>query len=173
MIETARLTLSAWTEAERAPFVAMCADPEVMHDYGGLWDRARAEARFERYLAAHAERGFDKWALRTKDSGAFVGVCGVGPIWPALPVAPGLEIGWRLVREAWGRGYATEAARAALADAFARTDAAEVVSFTNDTNTRSLAVMARLGLTRDATRDFLYETGLPAVVFVAPRSRYA
>jgi ribosomal-protein-alanine N-acetyltransferase len=88
-------------------------------------------------------------------------------------VAPGLEIGWRLVRDAWGQGYASEAARAALADIFAHTDADEVISFTLPTNTRSLAVMARLGLTRDPGRDFAYETGNPAVVFVAPRIRYA
>jgi ribosomal-protein-alanine N-acetyltransferase len=78
-----------------------------------------------------------------------------------------------MVRAAWSHGYATEAAKAALADVFARTDADEVISFTLPTNMRSLAVMARLGLTRAASRDFLYETGLPAVVFVAPRSRYA
>lgn len=173
MIETARLTLSPLTEAERAPFVAMTADPEVMHDYDGAWERPYAEERFDRYLERQARDGFGRWALRRKDDGVFVGLCGVGPIWPALAPAPGLEIGWRLVRAAWGHGYATEAARASLADIFARTDADEVISFTNDTNTRSLAVMARLGLTRDPSRDFLFETGLQAVVFVAPRSRYA
>ena len=173
MIETARLTLSPLSEAERAPFVAMCGDPEVMHDYPAPDDEAAAHARFDRYAERHARDGFGKWALRRKDDGAFLGLCGVSPIWGTLPPAPGLEIGWRMVRAAWGHGYATEAARASLADIFARTDAAEVISFTLPTNTRSLAVMARLGLTRDASRDFLYETGLPAVVFVAPRSRYA
>ena len=173
MIETARLTLAAWSEAERAPFVAMCADPEVMHDYPAPDDETAANARFDRYAAAQARDGYGKLALRRKDDGAFIGSCGVSPIWPTLAPAPGLEIGWRLVRAAWGRGYATEAALAALADAFARTDAEEVISFTSPTNGRSLAVMRRLGLARDASRDFLYETGLPAVVFVAPRSRYA
>ena len=173
MLETARLTLSPLTEAERAPFVAMCADPEVMHDYPAPEDAPAANARFDRYAAAIARDGFGKWALRRKDDGAFLGLCGVSPIFPALPPAPGLEIGWRMVRAAWGHGYATEAARAALQDIFARTDAAEVISFTLPSNARSLAVMARLGLTRDASRDFVYETGLPAVVFVAPRSRYA
>jgi RimJ/RimL family protein N-acetyltransferase len=172
-IESARLTLSPWTEAERGPFVAMCADPEVMHDYQAPDDATAANARFDRYAAAQARDGFGKWALRTRSEGAFLGFCGVSPIWPTLAAAPGLEIGWRMARAAWGHGYATEAARAALADVFARTDAAEVISFTLPTNTRSLAVMARLGLTRDASRDFFYETGLPAVVFVAPRIRYA
>jgi RimJ/RimL family protein N-acetyltransferase len=173
MIETARLTLSAWTEAERAPFAAMCADPEVMHDYLAPEDAATAGARLDRYMAAQARDGFGKWAVRRKHDGAFLGWCGVSPIWPTLAPAPGLEIGWRLVRAAWGFGYATEAALASLADIFVRTDADEVISFTLPTNTRSLAVMARLGLTRDASRDFIYETGQPAVVFVAPRIRYA
>ena len=173
MIVTARLTLAQWTEAERAPFVAMCADPEVMHDYPAPEDAPAANARFDRYAAAIARDGFGKWALRRKDDGAFLGLCGVSPVWPTLKPAPGLEIGWRMARAAWGHGYATEAARAALADVFARTDAAEVISFTLPTNTRSLAVMARLGLERDESRDFVYETGNPAVVFVAPRSRYA
>jgi RimJ/RimL family protein N-acetyltransferase len=172
-IETARLTLSAWTEAERAPFVAMCADLEVMHDYPAPDDAAAANARFDRYAAAQARDGFGKWALRTKSEGAFLGFCGVSPIWPTLAPAPGLEIGWRMVRAAWGHGFATEAARAALADLFARTDAAEVISFTLPTNTRSLAVMSRVGLRREPARDFFYETGLPAVVFVAPRIGYA
>jgi RimJ/RimL family protein N-acetyltransferase len=172
VIETARLQLSAWTEWARAPFVSMCADPEVMHDYPAPEDAPAANARFDRYAAALARDGFGKWALRCKDDGAFLGLCGVSPIWPTLAPAPGLEIGWRLVRSAWGFGYATEAARAALADIFARTDATEVISFTLPTNMRSLAVMARLGLTRDSARDFFYETGNPAVVFVAPRSRY-
>jgi RimJ/RimL family protein N-acetyltransferase len=173
MIETARLTLSAWTEAERAPFVAMVGDPEVMHDYPAPDDEAAANARFDRYVAAQARDGFGKWSLRRRDDGAFLGWCGVSPIWGMLPPAPGLEIGWRMVRAAWGHGYATEAASASLADIFARTDADEVISFTLPTNTRSLAVMGRLGLTRDASRDFLYETGLPAVVFVAARPQYA
>jgi ribosomal-protein-alanine N-acetyltransferase len=173
MIETERLTLSAWTEAEREDFVAMCADPEVMHDWGEPWDRARAEARFERHVAAFRERGFCKWALRRKTDGAFLGYCGVDPIWPTLAAAPGLEIGWRMAREAWGHGYASEAARAALTHVFAHTDADEVVSFTNDTNLRSQAVMHRLGLARTPERDFLYETGLPAIVFVAPRAQFA
>ena len=114
MIETARLTLSAWTEAERAPFAAMCADPEVMHDYLAAEDAATAGARLDRYMAAQARDGFGKWAVRRKHDGAFLGWCGVSPIWPTLAPAPGLEIGWRLIRAAWGFGFATEAARPGL-----------------------------------------------------------
>ena len=172
MIETARLTLSPWTEAERAPYARMCADPEVMRDYPAPFTQAQADERFERHMAAFARDGFGKWTLRRKSDGEYVGYCGVSPVWPTLPPAPGLEIGWRLVRSAWGFGYATEAAGAALADMFARTAAAEIVTYTSPTNLRSQAVMRRLGLDRDEGRDFDYETGLPAVVFVARREAW-
>lgn len=151
----------------------MCADPEVMHDYGGAWSPIYANERFNRYFAAHARDGFGRWAIRRKDDGSFLGWCGVSTIWPTLPPAPGLEIGWRLVRRAWGAGYATEAARASLTDIFGRTDAGEVISFTSPTNTRSLAVMRRLGLVRDKSRDFEFEDGSPGIVFVASRTLFA
>ena len=173
MIETARLTLSSWSEAERAPYRAMCADPEVMHDYPAPFSIEVADERFERHLEAFARDSFGKWALRRKEDGAYLGYCGVNPIWPTLPLAPGLEIGWRMVRSAWGHGYASEAARAGLTDIFARVAAAEVLSYTSTTNSRSQAVMRRLGLRRDASRDFHYESGEPAVVFVAPREPWA
>jgi RimJ/RimL family protein N-acetyltransferase len=99
----------------------------------------------------------------------FLGWCGVSTIWPALAPAPGLEIGWRLVRRAWGAGYATEAARASLADMFARPDVTEILGFTSPTNVRSVAVMARLGMMRDEARDFQFPDGGAAVVFVARR----
>jgi RimJ/RimL family protein N-acetyltransferase len=173
MIETARLTLSAWTEAERAPYRAMCADPEVMHDYPAPFTTEVADERFERHMAAFTRDGFGKWALRRNEDGEYLGYCGVNPIWQTLAPGPGLEIGWRMVRSAWGRGYASEAARAALANVFARTSANEVLSYTASTNLRSQAVMRRLGLRRDASRDFHYETGEQAVVFVAPREAWA
>jgi ribosomal-protein-alanine N-acetyltransferase len=172
MIETARLSLSAWTEAERAPYRTMCADPEVMHDYPAPFTTAQADERFDRHMAAFTRDGFGKWALRRRDDGAYLGYCGVSPIWPTLAPAPGLEIGWRLVRSAWGHGYASEAARASLGDIFARTAEAEVLTYTLPTNLRSQAVMQRIGLRRDAARDFHYETGEPAVVFVASRSAW-
>jgi len=170
MIETERLILAPWTEAERAPYAAMCADPEVMHDYGGPWDEARTQERFARHVAAFAADGFCKWSIRRKADRAWIGYCGLNPIFPDLPVSPGLEIGWRMVRDAWGHGYATEAARAAIGDTFQRADAAEIIAFTHPTNARSRAVMRRIGMHRAAERDFVYETGFPAVVYTAPRT---
>jgi ribosomal-protein-alanine N-acetyltransferase len=170
MIVTARLILRQYRESDRAAFRAMMADPEVNRDGGGPLAPSDADALFARrgdHIAAH---GFGKWALENRADGAFLGFVGVTTIWPGLPVAPGREIGWRMVRAAWGHGYATEAARASLRDVFARTATDEVISFTQPENARSLAVMPRVGLARDASRDFLYETGLPAVVFAARRA---
>lgn len=170
MIDTARLVLRQYSEADRVAFRAMMADPESTQDYGAPFDTAQADALFERRRGQIETHGIGKWAVERREDGAFLGFVGPSEIYPTLPVAPGLEMGWRLVRAAWGHGYATEAARAALIDAFARTNAAEIVAFTQPGNARSLAVMDRLGLARDAARDFLYETGLPAVMFVARRA---
>jgi RimJ/RimL family protein N-acetyltransferase len=169
MIETERLILTPWRESDRAAFRAMTADPEVMHDYLAPWTTAQSDERFERLSNAFSRDGHGKWALRVKGQETFLGYCGISPIWPNLPCAPGLEIGWRMTRAAWGHGYATEAARAALNDIFARTSAKEVLTYTLPTNERSLAVMRRLGLAREAARDFHYENGRPAVVHVAYR----
>ncbi len=169
VIETARLTLTPWKETDRAAFLAMTADPEVMHDYAAPWDSHEANQRFDRHMAAFAQDGFGKWALRCKGDDAWLGYCGVSPIWPDLAIAPGLEVGWRMTRGVWGQGFATEAARAALRDIFQRTRADEVACFTLTGNERSLAVMRRLGLRRTPDRDFLYEDGRSAVMHVADR----
>lgn len=152
-IETNRLRLCVWEARHAAPFAAMLADAEVMRDQGGGIARADADAKRARYAEAFAAHGFGRWAVETR-SGAFVGYVGVMPSWPGHPLGPHHEIGWRLVRAAWGQGYASEAARAALADAFARCGLEEVLAYTGPDNARSQSVMARLGLQRDAARDF-------------------
>ena len=170
MIETERLILRQYREADRAPFRAMLADPEVMHDYPAPYSAEEADAYFERRRSQIDEFGFGKWAVERRADQLFLGFVGVSWAYPGLPVAPALEIGWRMARVAWGAGYATEAARASLSDAFARTGEAKVIAFTAPTNERSLAVMRRLGFRRDASRDFTYETGLPAVVYAMARA---
>ena len=154
MIETARVRLRPWRESDRAPLAAMHSDEEVMADYGGPLTRLESDAKFDRYAAAFETVGFSRLALERLD-GAFLGYVGVMPIWPTHPVAPGVEIGWRLVRSAWGAGYASESARAALRDGFQRQGWDEVLSYTAPDNIRSQAVMARLGLARDQGRDFI------------------
>ncbi len=153
MIDTERLILRPWTEADREPFLAMTADPEVMNWLGGVPTPDAANQRFERFASGFDERGYTRWAIERTADGAFLGYCGLAPVHETLPVI-GIEAGWGLARAAWGFGYAAEAARAAGIDGFDRLKFEEIIAFTADTNRRSQAVMARAGLTRDPSRDF-------------------
>lgn len=153
MIETPRLLLRAWTDSDATDFAALHADPAVMHDMGGPLDRAASDAKLARYLEAFARDGITRWAVIAKETGAFLGYTGL--IRHAEHViGPHHDIGWRLMRHAWGQGIATEAARAALDDAFGRRGLDEVLAYTAPDNLRSQAVMARLGIARDPSRDF-------------------
>lgn len=153
MIDTPRLRLRPWRESDKPAFARLCADPEVMADLGGVIDRAASDAKLERYAAAYDRVGFGRLAIESRE-GEFMGYCGVMPSQTAHPLGDHVEIGWRLMRAAWGGGYASEAARAALSDAFVRACLDEVLAYTGPDNIRSQAVMARLGLRRDAARDF-------------------
>jgi RimJ/RimL family protein N-acetyltransferase len=148
----------------------MHADPEVMHDYGGPISRRDSDAKLERYATTYDQQGICRWAVESRD-GAFLGYAGVMPSRPGHPLGLHFEIGWRLVRRAWGHGYATEAAQAALDDAFTRAGLAEVIAYTSPDNPRSQAVMGRLQMRRDPSRDFTadYDTikGWRGLVWVA------
>jgi len=172
-IETPRLRLRSWQECDRPAFAALHADPEVMRDAGGPLDRSRSDAKLDRYVAAFERYGFTRWAIASH-AGGFLGYAGIMPSRPDHPLGEHVDIGWRLVRSAWGRGHATEAAQAALQDAFTRCGLTEVLAYTTADNARSQAVMARLHLRRDASRHFIYRDG-PKVwhllVWIASPSR--
>jgi RimJ/RimL family protein N-acetyltransferase len=138
---------------DREVFAALNADPEVMRDLGGPLTRRASDTKLERYCATFEQHGFSRWAIEDKH-GSFVGYAGVKPAAYDHPLAPHFEIGWRLARSAWGKGYATEAARAALDDVFIRVGLDEVLAYTAIDNLRSQAVMTRLGLRRDPMLDF-------------------
>jgi RimJ/RimL family protein N-acetyltransferase len=154
MIETERLLIRSWRDADRAPYADMMADAEVASWVGGPYTREEADARMDRNAAALAEHGWGRMAVERRSDGRLIGYCGLMPIDEALPVAPGFEVGWSLVRGAWGQGYAVEAARAVFADGFDRLGLAEIVAFTTTGNVRSLGVMRRMGMVRREDLDF-------------------
>jgi RimJ/RimL family protein N-acetyltransferase len=153
VIGTPRLHLRCWRETDREAFAAMNADPEVMQDLGGPLSRAASDAKLDRFAATFDRHGFGRWVIESHN-GQFLGYAGIMPSREHHPLGPHFEIGWRLVRNAWGLGYATEAARAALHDAFARVGLQEVIAYAAPDNLRSRAVMRRIGLERDPSRDF-------------------
>ena len=152
-IETPRLRLRTWRDDDRDAFAALHADPEVMVDAVAPLDRGQSDAKFDRYVACWDAVGYGRWCVETR-AGEFLGYVGVMPSPPGHPLAPHAEIGWRLARSAWGHGYGTEAAQAALDDCFARCGLTEVLAYTAPDNMRSQAVMVRLDLRRDPARDY-------------------
>lgn len=154
IVEAPRLRLRSWRDADRADLADLLADPEVMHDLGGPVDRAASDAKLDRYRTAMSCHGIGRMAAEDL-SGRFLGYAGVMRVCGDHPLGAHFDIGWRLRRTAWGQGYATEAATAALADAFDRLGLDEVLAYTAPDNPRSQAVMRRLRLRRDASRDFV------------------
>jgi ribosomal-protein-alanine N-acetyltransferase len=154
VLTTERLVLRGWTDADKAPFAAMNADPRVMELFPSVLSTEDSDALIARTMAAFREEGFGLWAVERRRDRALLGFVGLAaPAWEAA-FTPCVEIGWRLAFDAWGHGYATEAGRAVLEFAFERLRLGEVVSFTSGVNRRSRAVMERLGMSRDAADDF-------------------
>ncbi|QGX98180.1 N-acetyltransferase [Roseovarius faecimaris] len=151
-LTTARLRLRDFTDNDLADFAALHADPAAMADLGGPISRADARDKLSRYLDGRTRDGIGR--LHVSDAAGFIGYVGICCHPPEHPIGAHAEIGWRLLPRAWGKGYATEAARAALPHAFAATALTEILAYTAADNTRSQAVMARLGLTRQPDRDF-------------------
>ena len=150
-VTTARLRLRAFRAADRAAFAAMNADPSVMEYFPAPLDRAASDAMLDRIRERWAADGHGLWAVERSADGAFLGFTGLARL--AYLEQP--EVGWRFVPSAWGHGYATEAAEAALAFGFRELGLPEIVSVTTVGNERSIAVMRRLGMTRDPADDFL------------------
>jgi RimJ/RimL family protein N-acetyltransferase len=137
-----------------------------MRDWGGPISRAASDAKLDRYAAAFREHGFCRWVVEGRD-GVFLGYVGAIRQPASHPLGQHADIGWRLVREAWGQGFASEAAAAALRDVFARSGSSEILAYTSADNARSQAVMRRLRLERDASRDFISGEGERELVWVA------
>ena len=157
-LRTQRLLLRRWRPGDRAPFAALNADPEVMEHFPAHLTQAESDASVDRIEAGFDARGFGLWAVEVTEpgelEGQFIGFTGLSVPRFEAHFTPAVEVGWRLARPAWGHGYASEAARRALAVAFDDYRLPEVVSFTSVTNVRSQAVMRRIGMTHDPADDF-------------------
>ena len=151
---TARLVLRRWRAVDREPFAAMNADARVMEHFPATLSRAESDALADRIDEQFATLGYGLWAIEVPGHTAFAGFCGLAIPRFEAPFTPCVEIGWRLAAEWWGRGYATEAARAVLAFGFDTLALPEIVSFTTTTNQRSQRVMERIGMRRDPADDF-------------------
>ena len=153
-LQTARLLLRRWRDDDRAAFAALNADAEVMQHFPTTLTRDESDAFIGRIEAGFDEHRYGLWAVERLDRHQFIGFVGLMLHTFEAHFTPAVEVGWRLGREHWGQGFATEAAAAALAYGFEVIELHEIVSMTAATNLRSQRVMQRLGLTRDAADDF-------------------
>lgn len=154
IVETTRLVLRAFRDSDREPFAALNADPEVMELMPSVLTRKESDTLIDRILQRWNEDGHGLWALERREDGVFRGFAGLARPRFEAHFTPAVEVGWRLAREAWGHGYATEAGAASLAYGFETLGLDEIVSFTTVSNDRSRLVMERLGMTRDPADDF-------------------
>lgn len=153
-LTTARLLLRPWRASDREPFAALNADARVMEYFPSVLDRAASDATVDRIEAHFAKHGFGLWAVEVPGIAPFIGFVGLIVTNFTAPFTPCVEIGWRLACDAWGHGYASEAARAVLEFGFTQLALDEIVSLTAVANQRSRRVMERIGMTRTANDDF-------------------
>jgi ribosomal-protein-alanine N-acetyltransferase len=153
-LKTARLLLRPWHEADRIPFAALNADPEVMRYFPAPLTRGESDAMVDSILDNFARRGWGLWAVEVTDVAPFIGFVGLNPANFDAPFTPCVEVGWRLAKEHWGHGYASEAARVAVQFGFAGLELDEIFSWTATVNLPSRAVMERIGMTHDPAEDF-------------------
>lgn len=154
MIESERLILRPWRAADLPAFAAMNADAEVMAHFPKRLTRIDSAAMMARIQDHFARHGFGLGAVERKTDRRVLGMAGLTAATFDAPITPCVEVGWRLRRAHWGQGYATEAARAWLAHGLDALELSEIVAFVVPANLRSQAVMLRLGMRRDPTRDF-------------------
>jgi RimJ/RimL family protein N-acetyltransferase len=153
---------------DRQPFFELNTHPEVVASLGSAPTRAESDAIVVHIEQEMARDGWGLWAVELADGVPFVGMVGLHRVRAELPCAPAVEVEWRLHPDAWGHGYATEAAAASLRYGFEEAGLEEIVAYTTTLNTRSQAVMERIGMLRDPGRDFDH----PLVPAGSPRRRH-
>jgi RimJ/RimL family protein N-acetyltransferase len=166
-LRTQRTLLRNWVDADLEPWVAMNADPEVRRYFSFVATREQALAEAQRARTNLTRRGWGPWVLEVPGVLPFAGFVGLFvPAWSAH-FTPAVEIGWRLPREAWGQGYASEAAAAAAAFALDMLQLDELVAITSPDNLPSRRVMTRIGMQHDTEGDFAH----PAIAADHPLNR--
>jgi RimJ/RimL family protein N-acetyltransferase len=167
-LQTDRLLLRRWCDSDRLPFQQMNADPRVMEFFPASLSLAESDALVDRAQAHFDRHGFGPFAVEVLENHFFIGFIGLSiPNFDA-PFMPAVEIGWRLAFDSWGRGLATEGARAVIRYAFEDLNLDSLVSFTVPENRRSRRVMEKLGMTHDPRDDFDH----PALPEGHPLSRH-
>ena len=154
-LKTQRLNLRQWRAADCSLFAGLTADPLVMKYFPATLNRASSDALVDYFSASIDHNGWGFWATEIAETGEFIGFIGINQPSQTLPFSPCVEIGWRLATQYWGKGYASEGAKACLKFAFEELALAEVVSMTPRLNCRSEKVMQRIGM-RDAQQNFNY-----------------
>ena len=153
-LRTARLVLREPREEDVDAFTAIASDPESTRYFHNRLDRAESAERLERIRVHFVEHGFGQWVVELPGEVPFIGMVGLARVTFDAPFAPAIEAAWRIARPFWRRGYAREAAAAAIADGFGRLAFNEIVAFTVPANAPSQAVMRSLGMVRNPADDF-------------------
>jgi RimJ/RimL family protein N-acetyltransferase len=156
-LRTARLLLRQWRDDDAAAFAELSSDSTVMQYLVPFADRVAMDAWVVAARTHWQEHGFGPWAVELPGEAPFIGVVGLSNLRFALPFAPAVEAAWRLAHQYWGRGYAYEAARAAIDDGFGRLGLKEIVAFTVPANLASRRVMEKLGMAREPAEDFDFD----------------
>lgn len=153
-LETERLILREWQDADILPLLAICRDVRVMEFLGPVQEEDEIRAAIDRQRAFQAQLGHCYWAIERKDDSELLGFCGLQPEPEGTPIAGLPDIGWRLGYAHWGDGYAREAAQASLDWGFANLANEEIWAVTVLANVRSWGLMERLGMRRHPELDF-------------------
>jgi RimJ/RimL family protein N-acetyltransferase len=155
-LRTERLVMRPFEADDLAAFAAMNMHPQVVRMLGLPPTREESDAMAGRINEEHEREGWGMWALEVVGGAPFIGFCGLHAVPDYVPFFPAVEIGWRLHPEFWGHGYATESALGALDYGFGSAGLPEIVAMTAVVNLPSQAVMQRIGMTRDASGDFVH-----------------
>jgi ribosomal-protein-alanine N-acetyltransferase len=170
-LRTERTLLRAWRDEDLVPFANLNADDDVMRWFPSPLSAEQSDAMAVRIRSRLSDDGWGLWALEVPGVSPFCGFVGLSRVPFEASFTPAVEIGWRLDRPWWGHGYASEAARACLDHGFGPVGLSEIVSFTTTKNTRSRAVMERLGMKHDPDGDFDHP-GIPEGSPVRPHVLY-